>query len=105
LNFSTSDSPAGCVFGDGKRRGAAAGHERGQRAVRAEKFLVQREHGMLFQRRGFERIVKFRAGGAQIAGLKREPVFARGPAGRSTPPGNAPDFDKPTAWKCRSRDE
>ena len=60
----------GFVFGDGKRGGAAAGHQRGQRTVRAEKFLKQREHRIFFQRRGFERIVKFSARNSQIAGLK-----------------------------------
>ena len=60
----------GNVFHDGKRRRAAAGHERGQRAVCAQKFLEQREHGIFFQRRRFERIVKFSVGGAQITGLK-----------------------------------
>jgi putative peptidoglycan lipid II flippase len=53
------------IFDDGKSGGAAAGHERGQRAVFAEKFLVTAQAPDISQRRRFERIVKFAVAAGQ----------------------------------------
>src|ERR1700722_275044 len=61
---------SGSIFANRKRRRAAAGHERGQRTVRAQKCLEQAKDRKFFQRGRFERIVKTVSDGRPIIHLK-----------------------------------
>ena len=70
FEFFRKRSSGGNIFGNRKSRRAAAGHERGQRAVRAQKFLEQCEDRKFFQRGRFERIVKSVSDGGPIIGLQ-----------------------------------
>src|SRR5437773_1012170 len=60
-------APGRFVANYGKRRRAAAGHERGDGSVFAEEFLVNGKDGKLLQSRGFQRIVELGGGGARVA--------------------------------------
>src|SRR5690348_6462613 len=58
LEFFRKRFAGGNVFDDGERGRSAAGHERGERAVGAEKLLKQGEHRIFYEDRRLERVVK-----------------------------------------------
>ena len=106
LNFSASASAAVQARHHGKRGRAAAGHERGRRAVGAQEFLEQRQQRIFLQRRRFERVVELRSRRLQVGALQQGDELLRpARAGRSARAGSAPVADRPRRWQCRSRDE